>query len=79
MICGIQIKLGRAALGWSLEDLANNAGLSWATIQRMEAVGTAPAPGYARNVERVQQALEERGIEFINGDGPGIRVKSPDA
>lgn len=40
------------------------------TITRLEA-GKRLKP---RTVEAVQQALEKAGVEFINGDKPGVRV-----
>jgi hypothetical protein len=35
-------------------------------------------PSYAlkpRTVEAIQHALEKAGVEFIDGDKPGVRVK----
>ena len=42
-----------------------------ATITRLEAGGTLKP----RTVEAIQHALEKAGVEFIDGDKPGVRVK----
>jgi hypothetical protein len=50
------------------------AGISFATLQRMESLGTDRS--LAGNVTAVQKALEVAGVEFIseNGGGPGVRL-----
>jgi hypothetical protein len=40
----------------------------------MEACGTAGIGGYASTREKVRTALEGIGIEFMNGDKPGVRL-----
>ena len=67
--------MARAALGWSVRDLADKAGLSHDTIVRFEA-GAELKP---RTVEAIRAALESAGVEFIaqNGGGPGVRLKAP--
>ena len=74
MITGSQIRMARAALCWTAKELAERAGLSWNTIQRME-TSTGAVPGLSRNVEAIKAALEGAGIELIdqNGGGPGVR------
>ncbi len=51
------------------------------TIQRIENLGMERSK--AGNVQRVQQALEVNGVEFIpeNGGGAGVRLRkaTPDA
>jgi hypothetical protein len=32
--------------------------------------------GRAQNVQAVQRALEERGVEFLNHGNPGVRLKT---
>ena len=75
MVTGSQIRMARAALRWSAKDLAERAGVSWETIQRMETRGTEPSR--SGNVESVRAALESAGVQFIdqNGGGPGVRLK----
>ncbi len=81
MITGPQIKAARALLGLDQRQLAELAGLSLPTVQRMES-----AEGVVRcNVDsmmRVIDALQAAGIELINegantqGKGRGVRLVS---
>ena len=76
MITAEQIRGARAMLRWSAKQLAEQAGLSWPTVQRMESTQGVPS-GLSRNLELVQRALEGAGIIFIDEDdeGPGVRLK----
>jgi transcriptional regulator with XRE-family HTH domain len=76
MISSSQIRAARALLGISAADLAERSGVTWKTVQRYESADGVP-PSRGGNLERVQQALEEAGVEFI-GDPettPGVRLK----
>lgn len=79
MILPTQMKAARLFLGWEQKDLAEAAGVSLPTIQRMEKLGLERSS--AGNVEKVQKALESAGIEFIpaggyQGEGgPGVRLR----
>jgi transcriptional regulator with XRE-family HTH domain len=75
MISPAQLRAARALLGWSQKHLAVVSGLSLPTIQRMETFGLHRSS--AGNVDKVQRALETAGIEFINDDGLGIRLRRP--
>ena len=76
MITAEQIRGARAMLRWSAKQLAEQAGLSWPTIQRMESAQGVPS-GLSKNLELVQRALEAAGVIFIDEDneGPGIRLR----
>ncbi len=76
MITAEKIRGARAMLRWSAKQLAEQAGLSWPTIQRMESAQGVPS-GLSRNLELVQRALEDAGIIFIDEDneGPGVRLR----
>ena len=76
MITAEQIRGARAMLRWSAKQLAEQAGLSWPTVQRMESTQGVPS-GLSKNLELVQRALEGAGIIFIEEDdeGPGVRLK----
>jgi len=52
-------------------ELAAMAKVATGTITRLEA-GEVLKP---RTVEAIQNALEKAGVEFINGDKPGVRLK----
>ncbi len=76
MITSEQIRGARAMLRWSAKQLAEQAGLSWPTVQRMESTQGVPS-GLSKNLELVQRALEGAGIIFIDEDdeGRGVRLK----
>ena len=69
-----QIKAARALLGWSQDDLASHSRVSQPTIKRLEADG-GELGGRAETREKIRRALEKAGIEFTNGDAPGVRLK----
>lgn len=75
MVSGLQIRAARALLGITSPELSERSGVSRPTIQRLESVDGIP-PSRGSTLERVKQALEAEGIEFI-GDpitSPGVRL-----
>ena len=76
MLTSAQLRAARALLKWSQSDLADKSGVSLPTIKRME-IRDGPLRGMAENVWKVQRALEDAGIVFIdeNGGGYGVRLK----
>jgi transcriptional regulator with XRE-family HTH domain len=77
MITGPQIRSARAALGWSVQELADRAGVATKTIMRMESVAGVPQ-SRTKTLLDIKAALEAAGIEFIGtpNDRPGIRLQS---
>jgi transcriptional regulator with XRE-family HTH domain len=77
MITGPQIRSARAALGWSVQELADRAGVSTKTIMRMESVAGVPQ-SRTKTLLDIRAALEAEGIEFVGtpNDRPGIRLQS---
>ncbi len=73
MLEGIQVRMGRAAVGWNVRELARNAAVTPNTISRIENGGDA----LASTMERLQTALEDAGVIFIYADeeGPGVRLR----
>ncbi len=73
MLDGVQVRMGRAAVGWSVRELARNAGVTPNTISRIENGGDA----LASTMERLQTALEDAGVIVIDADdeGPGVRLR----
>jgi transcriptional regulator with XRE-family HTH domain len=63
--------MARAALKMSVIDLATAAKVSPGTVVRMEAGEELKE----RTVEAMQRAFEERGVEFTDGDVPGVKVR----
>jgi transcriptional regulator with XRE-family HTH domain len=66
----VQSRMARAATGFQIIEIAKRAKVATATIVRFEK-GEELKP---RTVEAIQSAYEAAGIEFIDGDAPGIRL-----
>ena len=68
------IRAARALLRWEQRDLAQASDVSLATIKRLETV-----PGilgaHRLTVTALRRAFESAGIEFTNGDAPGVRLR----
>jgi transcriptional regulator with XRE-family HTH domain len=75
LLTGGQIRAARALLRWSAQDLADRSRLGVATIRRAEALEGAVEMTPA-NAELVTRTLESAGIDFTNGDAPGVRLKA---
>jgi transcriptional regulator with XRE-family HTH domain len=69
-----QVKAARALLSWSQEDLAEKSGVSYPTIARLES-GDSVLGGREDTVAKIIAALVDAGVEFTNGDQPGVRMK----
>jgi transcriptional regulator with XRE-family HTH domain len=79
MIIPLQIRAARILVRFSQQDLADRADVSLGTIKRIEAAGIEVA-GTAQTMVRIQRALEDAGIVFIDQDeknGPGVRLRNP--
>ena len=80
MLTGAQLRAARALLGIDQKTLADQAGVSLPTVQRMEL-----SPGIVRGVidtlTKIVAALDRAGIELIgegaqsNGCGRGVRLR----
>ncbi len=77
MLVAAQIRAARALLRWSAQKLADESGVSWTTIQRMESAEDVPS-ATARSLKAIQDALESAGVIFIDAgeEGPGVRLKA---
>ena len=62
--------MARAAVGWGVRELAAKAGVTANTVTRIEN----GADAKQSTIEMLQRALEAAGIEFTNGDQPGVRL-----
>ena len=73
-----QIKAARALLGWSQDELAAAAKISIPTIKRLEA-GEGALGGRNETGEKIREALQTAGVDFIdeNGGGAGVRLRHP--
>ena len=76
MLAPAQIRAARAILGWRQQDLSKASGVGTATIHRIEK-SNQPVTGYASTIVRIQDALEDAGVLFIDDDetaGIGLRL-----
>ena len=64
--------MARAGLGWGIRELARAAKVSVDTVVRFERGEELKE----RTVEALQRAFEAAGLEFMNGDHPGLRLGS---
>jgi transcriptional regulator with XRE-family HTH domain len=82
MISAAQLRAARALLGIDQRQLADLAGLSVPTIQRMEA-SEGVIRGNVDSLMKLIAALEKSGVELIGeggtsqGGGRGVRLKNP--
>ncbi|WP_439814229.1 helix-turn-helix domain-containing protein [Zavarzinia sp. CC-PAN008] len=81
MITAAQMRAARALLGIDQRRLADLAGVSLPTIQRMEA-SAGNVRGVVDTLMKVVEALEREGVELIGenaisqGGGRGVRFKA---
>lgn len=66
----VQCRMARAALGLGVRELAAAAKVSIDTVARFERGEELKE----RTIEALQRALEAAGVEFTNGDQPGVRL-----
>jgi transcriptional regulator with XRE-family HTH domain len=73
-VTSAQVRMARAALNWTVRDLATATGLHRNTITNIEVGRYA---GDEKSLEMIEKVLEKAGVEFIdeNGGGPGVRLK----
>jgi len=67
-----QSRMARAALKLGIRDVAKLAKVAPSTVSRFEA-GENLNP---RTVEAIQRALEAAGVEFTDGNAPGVRLRN---
>ncbi|WP_439396412.1 helix-turn-helix domain-containing protein [Bradyrhizobium sp. PMVTL-01] len=82
MITSFQMRAARALLGIDQKTLAELAGVSLPTIQRMEA-STGNVRGVVETLIKVVEAFDRAGVELIGEQtrsdrgGRGVRLKEP--
>ena len=71
-----QVRMARAALNWTVRDLAAATGLHRNTITNIEVGRYAGDPA---TLELIREILIREGVEFIdeNGGGAGVRLRKP--
>ena len=73
-----QIRMARAALGWSVSRLSDETSVSTSTINRIERENGLSVVTPA-NLKLIITTLEAAGVQFVGGpgDGPGVRLWGP--
>jgi DNA-binding XRE family transcriptional regulator len=68
------VRAARMLLRWEQKELARKSGVSLPTIKRLEA-----RPGvlgaYPDTIVAIRKTFEDQGIEFFNGDAPGVWLR----
>jgi transcriptional regulator with XRE-family HTH domain len=72
LITADQLRAARGLLGWSQKELAVEAKVGRATIADFEVGKRRP---YPRTLADLQRTLEAAGVEFVNGDDLGVKIK----
>lgn len=67
------MRAGRALLKWTMRDLATHSGVSLPTINAAE--NGRPPRDATRDA--LIAAFAAHGVEILNGDAPGARMKPP--
>ena len=81
MLSAAQLRAARALLGMDQKALAELAGVSLPTVQRMEASTGSSVRGNVDTLTKIVAALEAAGVELIGngqasqGAGRGVRFK----
>jgi DNA-binding XRE family transcriptional regulator len=70
----MQCRMARAALGITVREAADLAGVSHDTIVRIEGGQELKES----TVQKVRKAFEAKGIVFTNGGEPGVKITHPD-
>jgi transcriptional regulator with XRE-family HTH domain len=66
----VQLRMARAAVRWGVRKLAEKADVTANTVTRIEN----GADAKQSTMDALQRALEAAGIEFTNGEQPGVRL-----
>ena len=75
LITGRQLRAARVLIGMEQIDLAKRARVSIGTIRRMEGF-EGEIGARTSTLSLVKRALEKAGVEFLNDDRPGVRLRS---
>jgi transcriptional regulator with XRE-family HTH domain len=70
----VQLRMARAAIGWTVRDLERRCGVSKNTISKYEAGGQIMSDA----LQRMEQAFKAEGVLLLEpeGDlGPGVRLR----
>ena len=73
MLTREQVRMARAARGWSAQELAAKCGVAVNTVRRFEN----GADALGKTLTKMQRTLESAGVVFVEPDGlgPGVRLQ----
>ena len=74
VINGRHIRAARALLGWTQEELSRKGRVALGTVKRMEGFD-GPVGARTDTLRRIVAVFEKAGVEFLNDDRPGVRMK----
>jgi predicted transcriptional regulator len=74
VISGRHIRAARSLIGWTQEELSHKARIGLGTVKRMEGFG-GPVGARTDTLRRVVAVFEKAGVEFLNDDRPGVRMR----
>jgi predicted transcriptional regulator len=74
LISGKHIRAARGLLGWTQRDLGKRARIALNTLRKMED-SEGPVDARTETLIRVITALEKAGVQFLDDDSPGVRLK----
>jgi predicted transcriptional regulator len=74
LITGRQLRAARVLLGMEQIELAKRARVAIGTVRRMESF-EGEIGARTSTLMLVKRALEKAGIEFLNDDQPGVRMR----
>jgi len=75
MITSEQMRAARALLRWEQKDLAKASKVSLPSIKRLEGL-EGPLAAQERTIDAIIAAFGKAGLEFIDGDEPGVKLKA---
>jgi predicted transcriptional regulator len=73
-ITGRHIRAARALLGWAQSELSKRSKVALGTVRRMEGFD-GPVGARTETLGKVVTVLEKAGVEFLNDERPGVRLK----
>ena len=74
MLTAEQVRGARAMLRLEQSALAKAAGVSVETIKRLESQDGPLLSGRAATINAIENALIKAGVEFTNGEEPGVKL-----
>jgi hypothetical protein len=74
VITGRHVRAARALIGWAQNELSKKSKVALGTVRRMEG-SDGPVSARTESLNRVVITLERAGVEFLNGDQPGVRMR----